>query len=138
MGVAAPEFGGLSTTDSRLLLGPWGPWWRLGAAWTLDADDDDNDGGEGKCPRRQCCTEIYASPQTSISGYLPFRLAKRSRVKTTEPLEEFSKGTTPRKAVPIWTAEKTSSIVICGFRVYSSSENMSRAAWETGQKGEMA
>ena len=38
-------------------------------------------------------------------------------MKTTLPFELFSKGTTPRYAVPDWTAEKTSSIVIEGVRV---------------------
>jgi hypothetical protein len=38
-------------------------------------------------------------------------------VKTTLPFELFSKGTTPRYAVPDWTAEKTSSIVISGVSV---------------------
>ena len=38
-------------------------------------------------------------------------------MKTTLPFELFSKGTTPRYAVPDWTAEKTSSIVMEGVRV---------------------
>jgi hypothetical protein len=41
----------------------------------------------------------------------------RSRVKTTLPLELFSKGTTPRVAVPFWTAVKTSAMVVQGVSV---------------------
>jgi hypothetical protein len=64
-----------------------------------------------------------------MSGYLVSKSAKRSRVKTTEPLEEFSKGTTPLWAAPVWTAEKTSSMVISGERVWVSSLKTSRVAW---------
>nr|POE65207.1 hypothetical protein CFP56_34874 [Quercus suber] len=55
-------------------------------------------------------------------------LAKRSRVKTTEPLEEFSKGTTPRVARPVCTVEKTPEILDCG----------DRAVWGGGKRESVA
>lgn len=72
---------------------------------------------------------MYASPQTRISGYLPCRSANRSRVKTTEPLEEFSKGTTPLYALSFCTAEKTSSIVVEGWRVYDVESKVDSVAY---------
>lgn len=49
-------------------------------------------------------------------------------MKTTEPLEEFSKGTTPWETWPDWTAAKTSSIVVKGWRVYWEDEKWVRVA----------
>ena len=46
-------------------------------------------------PTMQWCTSWYISAQTEMSGYMPDRSAKWSSVKTTEPLVEFSNGTTP-------------------------------------------
>jgi hypothetical protein len=43
-----------------------------------------------------------------MSGYERSRSAKRSRVKTTEPFVEFSKGTTPLETAPDCTASKIS------------------------------
>jgi hypothetical protein len=53
----------------------------------------------------------------------------RSSVKTTEPLELFSKGTTPRYEVPVWTEVKTSAMVVHGVRVTAVLEKASRAAY---------
>jgi hypothetical protein len=78
---------------------------------------DDGFGFGAARPSKQCRTATYASPQTSISGCMPCRLAMRSSVKTTLPLELFSKGTTPRVAVPFWTAVKTSAMVVQGVSV---------------------
>jgi len=44
-------------------------------------------------------------------------VAKRSSVASTAPYVEFSKGTTPRSAVPDWTAAKTAAMVGQGIRV---------------------
>jgi hypothetical protein len=41
-------------------------------------------------------------------------------VKTTDPLVEFSNGTTPKLAFPDCTWLKTSSIVVCGEKVWLS------------------
>jgi hypothetical protein len=49
-------------------------------------------------------------------------------VKTTLPFELFSKGTTPRYAVPDWTAEKTSSIVISGVSVTGGVDDGGKAS----------
>ena len=63
-----------------------------------------------------------------MSGYLLCRSAKRSRVKTTEPLDEFSKGTTPLYALWFCTAEKTSSIVVEAWRLYEVESKADSAA----------
>lgn len=83
---------------------------------SLSTEAEELEVGQGR-PKRQCRTATYASSQTRISGCFLSRSAKRSRVKRTEPLELFSKGTTPRWAVPDCTAVKTSWIVVRGVRV---------------------
>ena len=50
-------------------------------------------------------------------------------MKTTEPLLEFSNGTTPREAEPLATAAKTSSIEVSGRRTNLGSVKESKAAW---------
>lgn len=55
-------------------------------------------------------------------------------MKTTEPLVLFSKGTTPRCTLPSCTAAKTSSMVVCGARIYWSDENVSRVALVVRQR----
>lgn len=53
-------------------------------------------------------------------------------MKTTEPLELFSSGTTPRVAEPDWTALKTSAMVICGERIVEFGGKAERAACGDG------
>jgi hypothetical protein len=50
-------------------------------------------------------------------------------VKTTEPFELFSKGTTPAVAVPDWTAAKTEGMLGDGVRVWVVPGKAVRVAW---------
>lgn len=58
-------------------------------------------------------------------------------MNTTEPLEEFSKGTTPRYAVPFWTAAKTSVMVGTGFREYAGIRGVCAMVDEGKEDGEV-
>lgn len=57
--------------------------------------DDWTSGAPRACPRRQWWTGKKISPQTRMSPVLLSRSISRSTVVNTEPLLEFSNGTTP-------------------------------------------